>query len=113
MFCPSDISVGPMLCPKPGFIFLRTLFDFIWTLQGIGLGQELEDFFSGQSQALGNETNSPFPETETNNQRQTLVKIWNISTFLGVSGTILNGIILINFYLERNAIFTVVNVMIW
>ena len=47
------------------------------------------------------------------NQRKTLVKMWNISTLLGVSGTILNGIILLNFYLERNAIFTVVNVMIW
>ena len=69
--------------------------------------------FSGQNQASANKTNPPFPETETNNQKQTLVKMWNISTFLGVSGTILNGIILINFYLERNAIFTVVNVMIW
>ncbi len=80
------------------------------------LGQGLDNFsnfFSGQNQALGNKTIPPFPETETNNQRQTLVNMWNISTLLGVSGTILNGIILINFYLERNAIFTVVNVMIW
>ena len=75
--------------------------------------KSLTIFFSGQSQALGNETNSSFQETETYNQRKTLVKIWNISTFLGVSGTILNGIILLNFYQERNAIFTVVNVMIW
>ena len=62
---------------------------------------------------MANKTNPPFPETEKNNQKQTLVKIWNISTCLGVIGTILNGIILINFYLERNAIFKVVNVMIW
>ena len=62
---------------------------------------------------MANKTNPPFRETVTNNQKQTLVKIWNISTFLGVLGTILNGIILINFYLERNAIFKVVNVMIW
>ena len=69
--------------------------------------------FSGQNQASANKTNPPSTETETNNQKQTLVKISNISTFLGVIGTILNGIILINFYLERNAIFKVVNVMIW
>ena len=49
----------------------------------------------------------------TDNQRQTIVKMWNISTLLGIIGTILNGIILFNFYLERNALFTVVNVMIW
>ena len=93
--------------------------DFVWLWGSFGpfresnLVKSLTIFFSGQSQALGNETNSSFPETETYNQRKTLVKIWNISTFLGVSGTILNGIILLNFYQERKAIFTVVNVMIW
>ena len=87
-------------------------FDF---LSGLDLAQGLTIFqiFSGQNQASGNKTIPPFPETDMNNQRKTLVKMWNISTFLGVSGTILNGIILLNFYLERNAIFTVVNVMIW
>ena len=88
---------------------------FIRTPRGLGLGLELDNFsnFLGQNQASANKTNPPFPETVTNNQGQTLVKIWNISTFLGVIGTILNGIILTNFYLERNAIFKVVNIMIW
>ena len=65
----------------------------------------------GQYQHSNNDTT--FDQTEINNKRQTLVKIWNISTILGVIGTVLNGMILINFYIERNALFTVVNVMIW
>ena len=52
-------------------------------------------------------------KTEINDKRQTLVRIWNISTILGVIRTVLNGMILFNFYIERNALFTVVNVMIW
>ena len=70
----------------------------------------LMDFnFKGQNQTI------PIPTfTETGiDQRKTLVKMWNISTSFGIIGTILNGIILFNFYLERNALFTVVNVMIW
>ena len=96
-----------------GVLCLTLLFSR--TPRGLGLGLELVNCsnFLGQNQALANKTNPPFRETVTNNQKQTLVKIWNISTFLGVIGTILNGIILINFYLERNAIFKVVNVMIW
>ena len=65
----------------------------------------------GQYQRSNNDTT--FDQTEINNKRQTLVKIWNISTILGVIGTVLNGMILINFYIERNALFTVLNVMIW
>ena len=60
-----------------------------------------------------NLTNSSFTKSEPGNQEQTLVKLWNISTVLGIIGTILNGMIFVNFYLERNAFFTVINVMIW
>ena len=70
-------------------------------------GHIFKDFtFQGQNQTI-----PTFAETDS--QRQTLVKMWSISTLLGIIGTILNGIILFNFYLQRNALFTVVNVMIW
>ena len=67
----------------------------------------LKDFYNlGQNQTIPT-------LAETENQRRTLVKMWNISTLLGIIGTILNGIILFYFYLERKTLFTVVNVMIW
>ena len=73
----------------------------------MGIHLVLKDLnFLGQNQTI-----PTFAETE--NQRRTLVKMWNISTLLGIIGTILNGIVLFYFYLERKTLFTVVNVMIW